>query len=649
MASAPETLGHYRIVSPLGAGGMGEVYLATDTRLNRSVALKILPPATNADEEAQQRMLREARMVATIDHPNVCTIYEIGTDDERPYIAMQYIQGETLADRMRRGALSLAEIVDVGGQITAALAEAHARGIVHRDIKPGNIMISSSGIVKVLDFGLAKSFLRDQNDATEIVISTPGLIVGTTPYMSPEQLRAEPLDGRSDIFSLGVVLYEMAAGKRPFDRASAGATIGAILVEDPPPLDKPELAALEDVILRAVAKRPDGRFPTAAAMHDALTAAGKKRRRAAPKRPAASPDAATEIASAAVRPPSSTTRKRPAKTAAIAPSTRRRTIAAEYAPDPEAEKLYLRGRAQWNKRHPEALRQAIALFHEAVEIDPMHANAYAGLADAYMLLGFLQVIPPCDVVPKAKASARRAIELAPGLAEPHASLGYMAGMFDWDWPTAQRELQEAMRLNPEYPWAPHWCGIVAAPKSLDEALQYVTRARDLDPLSPIIHTAVGIAHHLRRDYNAALRIYRQILDSEAAFAPAHYYIGLTYEQLGKYDEAMLNLSRAAEIAGRGWLFLGALGHCHAVSGRRELALTLLSEAEEQQRERYVSAFNIMLVHLGLGDVDAALQWVERAAEERSASLWHAAVDPRLDRIRDDPRYRALVTRYRFEP
>jgi serine/threonine protein kinase len=629
-ASIPEELAHYRIVSPLGAGGMGEVYLATDTRLNRSVAIKILPPSTTADEAAQQRMLREARMVATIDHPNVCTIYEIGTDRGRPYIAMQYIQGETLGQRMRRGSFSLAETIDIASQITAALAEAHERGIVHRDIKPGNIMISSSGIVKVLDFGLAKSFLRDQNDATEVLISTPGLIVGTTPYMSPEQLRAEPLDGRSDLFSLGVVLYEIASGKRPFDRTTAGATISAILVDDPPPLEKSELSALEPLILRALAKRVDRRFASAAAMHDAIGAAGKRRRRAAPRKP--SPDAPTQVLSAA-RPPSSSTRKRAAKV---------------HAPDAEAEKLYLRGRAQWSKRHPDAVRQAIALFHEAVEIDPMHASAYAGLADAYLMLGFLQVIPPRDVIPKAKASALRAIELAPHLAEPHASLGYIAALFDWDWPAAQRELQEAMRLNPEYPWAPHWYGLVAAPQSLDEALQYVTRAHELDPLSPIIHTAIGIVHHYRRDYPAALRTYTQILDSEAAFAPAHYYIGLTYEQMAKYDEAIVNFRRSTEIAARGSLFLGALGHCYGASGRPELAREVLHELEENQRERYVSAYNIMLVHLGLGDTDTALQWFERALEERSGALWPAALEARLDRIRDDARYRELVTRNRLE-
>ncbi|HET7711793.1 MAG TPA: protein kinase, partial [Thermoanaerobaculia bacterium] len=542
---APRSLGHYRIISSLGAGGMGEVYLATDARLNRHVAIKVLPPSTTDDTEAQQRMLREARLIATIDHPNVCTIYEIGEENERPYIVMQYVEGETLRERMRREPLSLTEAVDFSRQITSALAEAHKRGIVHRDIKPGNIMISSSGVVKVLDFGLAKSFISDPFDATELVVSKQNVVAGTTPYMSPEQLLGERLDGRSDIFSLGVVLYEIAAGKRPFDRATAAGTINAILAANPEPLAASDLRALEPVIMRALEKAVERRFPDAAAMHESLTAVGEGR---------------------------SVTVKR----AASATSTRKRRKKAP-ATDPAALKLYLRGRTQWNKRHPDAIRQAIALFQEAVEIDPLHANSFAGLADCYMMLGFLQVISPRDVIPKAKASAMRAIEIDPLLAEPHATLGYLAGIFDWDWPTAQRELMEAMRLNPGYPWAPHWYGILAAAASPDESLQYVTRAHELDPLSPIIETAIGIAHHLRRDYVAALRLYAQVLDTESAFAPGYYYIGLTYEQLRDYDSATRNMNRAAEIASRGGLFLGALGHCYGLSGDSESARAILRE------------------------------------------------------------------------
>ncbi len=608
--SAPVSLGHYQIVSPLGAGGMGEVYLATDTRLSRSVAIKILPATTSADAEAQQRMLREARLIATIEHPNVCTIYEIGEENAQPYIVMQYVQGETLAQRMRRGRLSLAEAVDIGRQITAALSEAHKRGIVHRDIKPGNIMLSSSGVVKVLDFGLAKSFMRAPDDATEIVISRADVVSGTTPYMSPEQLLGEPLDGRSDIFSLGIVLYEIATGRRPFDRRTAAATINAILMTDPDPLDTADLIALEPIILRALAKPVARRFPDASAMHEALSSVAEGR------------SAPTKRVTASIP------RKRRKKAPAV---------------DPAAEKLYLRGRAQWNKRHPEAIREAIGLFHEAVEIDPLHANSYAGLADAYIMLGFLQVISPRDVMPKAKAAALRAIEIDPARAEPHASLGYLSGIFEWDWPAAQRELRLAMELNPAYPWAPHWYGIIAAPKSYEESLRHVTLAHELDPLSPIIHTAIGLAHHWHREYTAALRLYTQVLDSEASFAPAHYYIGLTYEQLEDYDRALRNFNRSAEIANRGGLFLGALGHCYGVSGQQEAARAVLRELDERSRERYVSPYNVMLVHLGLGEIDLALEWLARALEDRTGWLWQSAIEPRFDGIRDDPRFRELMS------
>jgi tetratricopeptide (TPR) repeat protein len=600
---------------------MGEVYLALDTRLNRNVAIKILPGNVDADADANRRMLREAQTVAMLDHPNICTIYEIGTDHVQPYIVMQYIQGETLSDRMRRGALSLGEAVDLTRQITSGLAAAHARGIVHRDIKPGNIMISSQGIVKVLDFGLAKSFMREASEATEVVISTPGLVAGTGPYMSPEQLLAEPLDGRSDIFSLGVVLYEIAAGKRPFDRPTVAATMSAILTQSPPPLEESDLSPLEPLIRRALEKEVERRYPSAAAMHDALDDLGSSRRRPAS------------------RPAEPRTHRAPA-----APKRKKKAPAA----DPAAEKLCLRGRSQWNKRHPEAIRQAIALFQEAIEIDPMHAASYAGLADCYVMLAFLQVIPPRDIVPKARASAMRAIALAPDLAEPHATLGYLAAMFEFDWTTADRELKEAMRLNPAYPWAPHWYGILVAPVSLDEASKYVTLARDLDPLSPIVHTAVGIPLHLARDYNAALRVYTQVLDTETAFAPAHYYIGLTYEQLGDYERAATNLQRAADISGRAWLFLGALGHCHAIFGRRDLAEKLLAEAVEWSRERYISPYNMLLFHLGLGDIDAALKSLEAALEDRAPWLWHTPLEPRFDVIRNDTRYRELVARYGLE-
>ena len=301
----------------------------------------------------------------------------------------------------------------------------------------------------------------------------------------------------------------------------------------------------------------------------------------------------------------------------IAGSGKPRTKKKERAVDPAAEKLYLRGRFQWNKRHPEAIRQAIACFQEAIELDPLYANAYAGLADAVPDARLSSGTRAAQRDPERKAAALRAIELDPTLAEPRATFGYLAGMFDWDWDTARRELSEAMRLNPNYPWAPHWYGVLATPTSLDEAMAYVTRARDLDPLSPIINTALGVPLHHHRRYHEAVRIYSQVLETEASFAPAHHYLGLSYEQLGDYEAAVANMNRAVDIAGRSALFVGALGHCFGVSGNREVAGTLRQELEARSADRYVSPYNVMLVHLGLGETDLALTWLERALEERT--------------------------------
>ena len=603
-------LGHYTIISRLGAGGMGEVYLGADTRLDRKVAIKILPPETGDDEDAQHRLLREARIVASIDHPNVCTIYEIGREGDRSYIVMQYVEGITLLDRMRSGPIALAETLEIASQITAALAEADQRGIVHSDIKPGNIMIGPSGVVKVLDFGVAKRRAMEMETSE----TTAAMVVaGTLPYMSPEQLRNEPLDGRSDLFSLGVVLYEIVAGTRPFDRMTAAATITAILIDAPAPVDSP----LAPVIARALEKTASRRYPSAAAMQEALLA---------------------------VRNGVETVRLK-------VEEEERPQVLASRSVDLEAEKLYLRGRAHWNKRHPAEIRKAIACFQEAVEREPFYASAYAGLADAYLMLGFLQALPPRDVIPKGKAAALRAIALEPGLAEPHASLGYMAGLFDWDWELASRELFEAMRLNPNYPWAPHWYGILASPHSLDEAVKYLERARDLDPLSPILNVAVGVPFHQQRRYREAIRIYSSVIETQLAFAPAFYYIGMSYEQLGDYHQALANLSRAVEIGGRGAIFVGALGHCLGATGEHVAASRMLEELSQRSEDGYVSPYNVMLVHLGLGAHDAALTWLERACDERNGSLWTSSLEPRFDPLRGNPRFHEILRRHglRSEP
>ncbi len=237
--SAGTRLGPYEIQFPLGAGGMGEVYLAEDTRLHRKVAIKLLPADSVNDEDAKRRLLREARAAAALDHPNICTIHEVNEAEGRPFIVMQYVEGETLAASMVRKPLDLVHALTVARQVASALAEAHRHGIVHLDIKPQNIMLAPHGAVKVLDFGLAEvasAIGPHAESASEV--TAPGVIAGTMPYMSPEQLRGEELDGRSDIFSFGSVLCELVTGAHPFAEGSVAETMSAILTRELPPLQR---------------------------------------------------------------------------------------------------------------------------------------------------------------------------------------------------------------------------------------------------------------------------------------------------------------------------------------------------------------------------------------------------------------------------
>ena len=238
---------------------MGEVYLALDTKLDRKVAIKVLQPDSLAEENLKKRLLREAQAAAKLDHPNICAVYEVNEADSLTFIVMQYLEGETLAEQMERQPLELNTVLAIAEQAAEGLAEAHTHGIVHRDLKPQNLMITPRGQLKILDFGLAKQMrTSDQVDfdaPTAALLSTPGNVIGTVPYMSPEQLQGEPLDERSDIFSLGVTFYEMLAGKHPFQDKSAAVTMSRILLSDPIPTEQfqaqvsPELQALLNKML----------------------------------------------------------------------------------------------------------------------------------------------------------------------------------------------------------------------------------------------------------------------------------------------------------------------------------------------------------------------------------------------------------------
>jgi eukaryotic-like serine/threonine-protein kinase len=265
----PQTIGRYRVTGKLGEGGMGVVYEAVDDRLGRPIALKVIRRDTVSNSLARDRFWREARLAASVNHPHICQIYEVGEADHQLFIAMERLDGEPLSARLDRGAVPLADAVPIGLDVLGALDALHARGIVHRDLKPSNIFLTRHG-VRLLDFGLARPIV-DEDAATNLPLTLLGTIVGTPPYMAPEQIQDGPIDGRTDLFVTGAILYEMLVGSFPFGAPSLAAVAEKILYTDPPVLGgSPGIAAADRVIHRALAKVPGQRYASAAAMADDL-------------------------------------------------------------------------------------------------------------------------------------------------------------------------------------------------------------------------------------------------------------------------------------------------------------------------------------------------------------------------------------------
>ncbi|HYV23818.1 MAG TPA: protein kinase, partial [Pyrinomonadaceae bacterium] len=390
---AAEQLSHYRIISKLGAGGMGEVFLAHDTKLERKVAIKMLPAKSIDDAHARKRLFREARAAATLDHPNICAIHEVNEDGAAIFIVMQYVEGETLAARLLESPMTPDEVIDVGIQVGEALSEAHARGVIHRDIKPQNVIITPRGQVKVLDFGLARVAQAEDSIGPEAKTVTQlteeGYIVGTVAYMSPEQLKGQPIDTRSDLFSFGVMLYECAAGKPPFTGGSKIEISSKVLQVDPrkPSEVNPGIPkGLEKIILRAMAKEPNDRYQNA----DEILRDLRELR--------ASLSGATELMPSVTRHPSSAGVATTAQSLWQLKWFRIAVIAVPvliiatwigwrlwrstpYEPNAAAKGYYDNGVTAMNAA---TYFQASTALKKAVDLDPDFAPAHTRLAEAYL-------------------------------------------------------------------------------------------------------------------------------------------------------------------------------------------------------------------------------------------------------------------------
>ncbi len=491
-----DRIAHYRIEEQLGSGGMGMVYRAHDTRLERTVALKLLNPSLTADPKARARLLREARTASALNHPHVSTIYDVGEADGETFIAMEFVEGRPLSDLVGNHELTSEKVLLYGAQISDALAHAHGRGIIHRDLKSSNIMITPDGRAKVLDFGLAKRFEDTSSEETisgeSATLEEP--IAGTLHYMAPEVLKGEAADARSDLWSLGVLLFEAAAERRPFHGKTIFELTSAIL-KDPLSVPANLPAGLRILIQRCLQKNPKDRYQHAGDVRTAFevilseTAILPAVRNLLVRRWALvvsySLAAAVTVLLLFLLRFSETVqgaiRNLPANididmetiplisgsSASEESATGRFMMGVEALGEAmgtadsgsrEARQAYLRGRYYWNRHTAGDLREAIRYYCQALEADPTFAPAYSGLADAYHTLGDWSFLSPDDSYPYALAAARKSLEIDEGLSEAHASMGRIRFAFEGDRQGAEREFQLALRLNPDYAPAHQWYG-----------------------------------------------------------------------------------------------------------------------------------------------------------------------------------------------
>jgi tetratricopeptide (TPR) repeat protein len=303
------------------------------------------------------------------------------------------------------------------------------------------------------------------------------------------------------------------------------------------------------------------------------------------------------------------------------------------------------GRYQWNKRSDAGVKKALAHFQGAIDLDPTYAHGYAGLADCYTILGYYNSVSPQDAYGKARAAASRALALDDSLAEPHATLAVIKRDFEWDWAGAEQEFQRAIELNPGYVEAFHWRSTMLSMLGRhEEAVTEKKKALAMDPLSVVIMTDVARMFYFNREYDRAIEQYRGALEMDPAFSSAHLWVAQVYQQKGLFDEAMESLKTGAHLAGDSAYALARMGYGYAVTGNRAEARAVLGRLQSSSSERYVSPYDVAVVHLGLDERDEAIGWLRKALEERSPWMGYLGVEPQMDVLRPDPRFRGMLQR-----
>ena len=770
---------HYRIVSKIGAGGMGEVYLAEDTKLDRKVAIKLLNREFSRDPDKLMRFIQEAKAASTLNHPHILTVYDVGEVDGKNYIATELIEGKTLREHISpKRPMPLQTVLRITTQVAEALAAAHQAGIIHRDIKPENIMIRKDGYVKVVDFGLAKLSEpeTDSEDATRIQINTtPGVIMGTVSYMSPEQCRGLGVDVRTDIFSLGVVLYELLTCRQPFTGETQSHAIVAIMEKEPLPFPADGLTInpeLELITLRLLKKNADDRYQTADALVSDLKALRRRLEFEAELDRASSPRIGAETATRiletdttaiengntiAVLPFMNMSRGKDgdyfsdglaeellnvlskirglrvaARTSAFSFKGKRTTVAeigqtlnvasvlegsirtsgnrvrisvqlvkvadgyhlwsetydrtmddifavqddiaqsvveelrarllgesrganttarvmnevAEAvkgrAENPEAQRLMLLGRYFMDKLTREDTAKGIEYFRKALELDPGYALCWAELGRAYTIEAGRAWIPVDQGISLAREAADRALELEPEIAEGYTLLGRIQISYDMDLPGGEASHVRALELAPGSSTVIDGASVMAYKMGrLDEALELARRVLVQDPLSPAFWHNLGLTAHAAGLLDESEKAFRRALELVPQRFVSGALLALVLMDQARADEA---LERAMLEPDEFWR-LWALAMIYHALGRESDSDKALAVLKREHADG--NAYQLAEIHAIRGETDQALNWLERAVNERDAGVTHAKVNPRFRPLYGDPRWSPLLTKIGF--
>jgi len=744
-------LGPYRIDEHIGSGGMGVVYKARDTRLERNVAIKVIP-ATKSSPVLEAALLREAQLTSSLSHPGIVTIYDILFHGGTTCIVMELVQGRPLQQLIPEGGLAIDLALSMATLIGNAIAAAHSAGVVHRDLKPANILVRNDGQIRILDFGLAKVSRPFSPDAeTQAMSLFGGLTVGTMGYMAPEQARGEQVDERADIFSFGVILYQLLTGRLPFRGTNAVALLHAMQMVDPDPMRdaRPEISPpLELVARRALAKKAADRYQTIREMLADLDAASGKSMRATPPAEIAdaqtiavlpliniSPDpeneyicdglaeelinGLTQIAGLRVVSRSSSFQCKGTTpdvreigrrlgasllvhgslrrsgnslrltmqlsqtgegyqiwshrfdsqltdlfalqdelTAAVLEKLRSQLgarfpglEAARKLPSSEAYDLYLQGRFAFNQETPEEFKRALELFRRATAADPAFAPALIGIAETYMRLDWYGLEPASEAVPAVRSALTTALRLQPDSVAGLCALAITQAGWDWDWAAAGNTFNRAIAAGAGLASVHFHYGLdFLTPRGrLDEALRELRQALRLDPLSPIVHTAVGGCLYRMRRWDEAAETLRATLHQNPEFGHAHWSLGRVLLEQGRSEEALTSFQHALQVMGRIPAGLAEIGYCHARMGHRDLALETLHQLQQLGQDEWVSPLNSALVLVGLEDHDAAISHLEESYEKRIRQLVWINVDPRFDALHGIPAFEQLIARLGLAP